>query len=61
MDWVTLVYWYSETGIRQILAFENRDKADAFMNAHPYRKYWFTEVRIDPTRLYVKPQTWFPK
>lgn len=56
-----LVYWFTESDTRQVLAFENQDRADAFMNAHPYRKYWYTEVEINPERVKVKPQQWFPQ
>ena len=61
MDNIVLVYWYAGNGVRQLLAFENQERADAFMNAHPYRRYWFVPLKWEKDRVYLRPQTWFPQ
>lgn len=61
MDSIVLVFWYTEMGHRQMIAFENQERADAFMNAHPYRGYYFTKLMIQPEDIRERPRTWFPE
>lgn len=61
MDSIILVYWYSEAGIRQMLAFENLERAYAYMNAHPYRTYRYTQLSWYSEGAEIVPRKWFPQ
>ena len=50
MDSIVIVYWYTD-GIRRLVAFENQARAEAYMNAHPYRPYYSAKVDIRPERV----------
>ena len=64
-DEVVIVFWYirkeeDSTILREMMVFENQERADAFMNAHPHRSYYYQTVRLNPDETMWRPQSWFP-
>lgn len=58
-DEIVLVMWHTESGSRAMIAFENQARADAFMNAHPYRDYFYTTLDINQGSIKSRPKTYF--